>query len=456
MTQPNAHTFKQWKSSEKILFRIAFIYLMLQALPLDWKYYRNIFRADWTHLHYSTLFYIARYTPQIFSSNENGGWGLATLQDWAVILLLAVTGGLVWTYYDNKRKEYNDLYYLLRMVLRYRLAIAIVAYGFVKVFPLQLPYPSISLKNTNYGDFTDWKIAHLAYGIAPSFEVFLGLIEIFGGVLLLFRKSASIGAVIIIGMVGNVFLSNLGYNGGEAIYCLYLLIMATVIVLYDIQRWHKLIMLGKPTSPNTYMPLFYNGWKSTARLLMRGAFVLFLFTFYGYYAYALYKNGGYQYPTTKGLTNAAGFYNVREFKRNNVTLPYSLTDTVRWQNVVFENWATISIQSNKHLIPDIANTEEIFDDNEHWSFEATGSWSRQFYSYTFDSAKALLHLKNENRNYRNEELVLHFNRPTANQIILSGRNEKGDSIYVTLDRLKKIYLLDESYKIPQKRSVFDE
>ena len=53
------------------------------------------------------------------------------------------------------------------------------------------------------------------------------------------------------------------------------------------------------------------------------------------------------------------------------------------------------------------------------------------------------------------DLALHYSIADTEQIILSGVNETGDSIYVVLDKLKKIYLLDESYRIPKKRSVFD-
>src|SRR5215203_3822642 len=80
-----------WKKSALIIFRILFIYFILQAVPLDWKYYKHVFSIDWTSLHYRDLFYIARYTSQIFPGSQQG-WGLNTLADWGAILLVSIIG----------------------------------------------------------------------------------------------------------------------------------------------------------------------------------------------------------------------------------------------------------------------------------------------------------------------------------------------------------------------------
>jgi hypothetical protein len=446
----------EWTKGEKFFFRAIFLYFIIQAVPLDWKYFLNISRIEWHNFGYRDLFYLARYTPQFFDHDANAIiWGLNSLQDWLVAFTIALIGAITWTYLDRKRTDYNDLYYLMRVILRYRLALGIIAYGFIHLFPVQLPYPSLSLKNTNYGEFTDWKIASVSYGVAPGFESFLGIFEVLGGILLLHRKSASIGAVIIIGFVGNVFLSNLAYGGGETVYSLYLLTIAVPIVYYDLFRWHRIIMLGRPSLPHLYSPAFYVTWKYNARIFLRTGFFIFLILFYGSFAWASYRNGGYQYPGTAGLHNTEGLYNVSEFRLNGRILPYSLTDTFRWQDVVFEKWATLSIRSNHHPKADLSNTEEIFVADELRNYESSGSMGRHFYRYTVDSANNILQCYNKNKNGPSQKLFLHYDRPNQNRIILTGVDDRCDSIYAVLDKIKKVYLLDESYKIPQNRSVFE-
>src|SRR5436190_9375910 len=181
-----------WKSDEKTIFRIFFIYFFIQAVPLDWKFYQQLFSINWANLYYGDIFNLAHYFPRFFSVAQ-------TFDNWAIIFGIALIGGAAWTYYDrNRQTDYNRLYYWIRAIVRYRLAIGILAYGFIKLFPLQAPYPSISNLNTSYGDFNRWKIFSLSLGIVPSYEFFLGLVEVTLGLLLLYRKTASIAAFIIL------------------------------------------------------------------------------------------------------------------------------------------------------------------------------------------------------------------------------------------------------------------
>ncbi|MGV3589970.1 MAG: hypothetical protein ACO1OF_23380, partial [Adhaeribacter sp.] len=78
-TAPIHSTTGSWASWEKVLFRVAFIYFFIQAVPLNWKYYRNLFSIDWLNLHLGDIFNLSRYTPQFFASNPTAGsWGLNT------------------------------------------------------------------------------------------------------------------------------------------------------------------------------------------------------------------------------------------------------------------------------------------------------------------------------------------------------------------------------------------
>ena len=79
--------------------------------------------------------------------------------------------------------------------------------------------------------FTRWKLFSLSLGIVPGYESFLGAVEILAGLLLLNRKTASIGAFIVIIFTGNVFVSNLAYEGGEQVYSLYLIVLALFCII---------------------------------------------------------------------------------------------------------------------------------------------------------------------------------------------------------------------------------
>ncbi|RIV20036.1 DoxX family protein [Fibrisoma montanum] len=443
--QPTASP-SDWRGSEKLLFRFFFIYFIIQAVPLDWTYYRDLFAIDWTNLQYRGIFYLARYQPEFFDGPD-------TFANWAIVALIAGVGAVIWTYRDQGANHYNQLYYWLRVVVRYRLAVGLLAYGFIKLFPLQAPYPSISNLNTHYGDFTAWKLFSLSLGIVPSYESFLGLVEILGALLLLNRKTAGIGTLIILPFTGNVFVSNLAYEGGEYVYSFYLVVLALFIFAYDAVRLFRLVSLEQPTAPNRFRLVLTKPWQRTARLALKTAFVLFFVGLYGYKTYGGYRQGRYHFPQQPGLAGASGIYNVSEFRVNNNVLPYSRTDSTRWQDVVFEKWATISIKSNRPVRLDRSNTEEMYASDADRTYELAGSQGRHYYSYDVDPARQTLRLRNRNKAHAGETLTLRYSRPTPSQLILSGINEAHDSIHVVLDKVNKKYLVEEAAKAGRRGTL---
>lgn len=435
-----------WKAYEKLALRLFFIFFFIQVVPLDWKFYRDLFCVNW--LHYSGIFRLSHYIPRLADTPRYADWG--------IYLLIAATGSLIWGFLEKKngrQTNYDALYYWLRVLLRYRLAIALLAYGLIKFFPLQSPYPSISNLNTPYGDFNEWKLFSLSLGIVPGYESFLGLVEVLAAVLLLYRKTVTIGAFIVLLFTGNVFMSNLAYGGGEGVYSFFLVLIALYLFAHDVPRLVNLLAFGRPTAPDRYRPAFTQPWLKYGRLLLKTFVWLFFVVLYGAQAYAAAHHDPYQYPAAPGLAKASGIYNVREFRINHQLLPYSDTDNIRWQDVVFEKWATISIRSRRPVIPDTTNTDHIYTLDKDRTFELEGAAGRHYYSYQADTARRLLTLQNRNKHHREEQWVLHYERPNDSTIILSGANQRNDSVYVVLDRINKKYLLEEVAKKGRSRSI---
>jgi hypothetical protein len=433
-----------WSNAEMVVFRISFIYFFLLAVPLDWKYYKTVFSINWLDLHYGDFFKMAHYFPNFFGGNS--------ALNLIILLVIAVIGGLIWGQVDKEKKEYNALYYWIRVIVRYRLALGLIAYGLIKFFPLQSPLPSISNLNTQYGDFSDWKIFALSLGVVPGYQSFLGLVELMGGLLLLNRKTTLIGTLIIIPFTGNVFMSNLAYGGGEAVYSFYLILMALFLFAYDAPRFYSLLALEKPTVPNRFHPIYPVKWQQYTRVGLKLFFIFFFVILFGFKTKDGYHNDPYQYPKAPGLAKAAGIYNVAEFRINNQVLPYSPIDPVRWKDVVFEDWATLSIRSNKPVMIDSTNVEEISENDKDRAYEFLGSAGRHYYSYKIDPTLQVLNLENRNKHYPEDKFQLHYTRPDSATIILSGINSDRDSVFVRLEKINKKYLQTEIKKLGRRGS----
>lgn len=430
-----------WKQSEKIVLRFFFIFFVIQAVPLDWKWYNTLFSVNWAQLKFYDLFVLSKYAPRFFSLYGFANWGIA--------FLLAVLGTVIWSLSTRKEGNYDVLYYWLRVILRYRLAAGIIAYGLIKLFPLQMPYPSLSNLHTNYGDFFAWKIYFHTLGITQGYEVFLGAVEVLAGLLLLYRRTVTFGAGIIAGFAGNVLAANFAYDIGETVYIAYLVSIALFLLVYDVPRLFSLLALNRYTVADKFQPVFAEKGLKQLRTVLKTGFALFVILLASA-TYANYRYEPYKVPATPGLKGSYGYYNVKEFRWNNKLIPYSTTDSNRWQNVVFEKWATISIQVAKPIIIDQSAGDEFHKDDLDRNFESAGVGGRRYFSYIADTIHKTVALQNKNKHHSKEKFTLAYTWLTDSTMAVSGVNENNDSVYAVLERINRKYMLFEGRRKPVK------
>lgn len=434
--------FKEWKGWQLSLFRFFFIFLVLLSVPLDWKFYRGLFSINWLHLNFYDLLKLTKYQPQFISQENLPKFGWGGFVNWGISVAIALVGAIVWARLDSKRKEYSILYYWLRVIVRYRLAAVLITYGFIKLFPLQMPYPSLSDLLTNYGDFFAWKIYFQTLGISPNYESFLGFIEVLAAFLLFNRKTVTFGVGLIFGFIGNVAVVNGFYDVGEQVLSTYIVLIAAFLFVYDIPRLYDLLVLQIPAYANKLVPVFADKKLRDTRRVLRSAFLLFVLVF-AWKTFDNFHNDPYKIPRTPGLSKAYGYYDVKQFVLNKDTIPYSKTDHNRWQDVVFEKWSTLTIKVNRPVKIDFSSGEGYHEKDIDRNYELAGHGGRHYFYYEADTVKHTLALQNKNINERGEKLFLTYNRPNDSTIVLNGINENRDSIHVVLGRINKKYMMLE-------------
>jgi hypothetical protein len=429
-----------WSNSEKLLFRTVFAFILLLILPLDAKFWRALFSTNWGH--FQDLLRLVNYFPNFFPGHK---WGIASFVNVGLVFLASLAAAFIWSFFDRGAQNYAQLYSWLRVIVRYRLALALITYGLIQLFPLQFPKLTISDLNTNYADFLPWKIYYLTNSAAAAhYEETVGLFEVLSGLLLLWRRLATIGAVIAIAVLLNVVVVNFAYQLGDHVYATFLFGLAALLVLKDAGRIFDLLVLRRKAraerddlaSPSQYR---------TVRLAVRAAVLLFFFVF-TVETYAAYRTNSWPYPNTAGLTGAAGLYNVKEFSINGNSLPYSLVDPVRWQNVVFEKWNTISIRIHRPVTIHLANPEIAVLPSDDRDYEFAGNGGRHFYSYTVDSQQGHIHLAGKNN--PNENYSFTLSRPSAEELVLAGTDALGNKLNITLEKVDKQYLLEKGRRKP--------
>jgi hypothetical protein len=431
-----------WKPIEKIVFRFFFTFFILLILPLDQKFFSSFFTEGVDF--FFSLFAWANYAPTFISQEAS-----IQIIDLLFVAAISIIITIFWSWKQKEVKNYNNLYQLLRVVLRYKLAAIFLVYAFIKIFPLQIPFPTLSELNTPYGHFTPAKVFELTVGVAKArYQETIGLLELAAVLLLLFRRTATLGAITAAGILLNIVLAAFAYETGDQIYTSYLFGVAIFLMVYDLPRMYQLL-LEKPVKPNQKKFILKDGWQTKTRVVLKSSFFV-IGCFYAVSAYSKYKNEPYALPQTAALSDAYGFYNVEEFKLNNETIPYSLTHPERWKNVVFEKWGTLSIDQAQDFPVDpywggVKNLDAI-----DRTFESSGTSGRKYFDYQVDEKEQILHLQNKNKQARDEKLTLQYFRPDDQTIIISGQNADADSIHAVLRKVDKKYLLLEGRRKPIK------
>jgi hypothetical protein len=428
---------KPWGTFKKIAFRIGFIFFILMSIPTGAQWYQNAFGINWLRPHYRDIYDIARFSPNYSgffgakNSFEDGGGAAAAPDDakagkhqkgknnkiekpaakqaeraqrgffedyteWGIAFLIAVVGGLIWTAFDRKRQEYNILYYWLRVVVRYRAGVGIIGFGFTKLFPTQMPYPSLGLLNTDFGDFTTQKIYWLSVGIVPWYQVFGGVVEILAGTLLFFRKTTTYGALLLAAALGDITYVNYAYDGGVHVYAFYFVLLGGFLFADDLPNLYRLLIKEQHTVPVRYYPDLSKGWPKYTRIGLKALTFIIFFGILTYTEVINFKYDPYKQPSTAGVRTLRGNYNVTEFRINNKVIPYSPLDTVRWQQVTFENWTTLTFKINKPVLLDLSNGGGSPMKDIQRTFEITGTAGGQHaFHYYVDTIDHVLYLQDK-------------------------------------------------------------
>ncbi|HMO62828.1 MAG TPA: hypothetical protein PKC39_10880 [Ferruginibacter sp.] len=455
-----------WTWWEKFLFRILFVFTALMLLPIDPDWYTQFFESKSFFWYLSS---IAGYRTNIFQvSTESGRWGLAAYVNWGAAAAAAIVIALIWTLIvrKSKRISYNKLYYWTRVAIRYRIALGLIAFGFLKVYPMQMPYPSLSNFLTDFGDYNTYKIYWQHVGISTWYQVLLGWVEVIGGVLMFFRPTIFIGALINAGVLFNIAHANFGYDGGVHVYSSFFVLFSVILLIPYLRDLWKLFIQKKDTTLALYQPVWDTKKKKLIAYSVKAAFVLLFTIVYGALRYDVHYNQGYlKEPVTPGLSNAAGYYNVTEFRLNDEVIPFNPLDSVRWQSVIFEKWSTLVYKVNKPFSISLANgtpSEKDVDRNYELAGIAGG---QRFLYYEADTIKKVLYLTDKNkgerqgrgrrerRNQRRAErdgkkkpekplFTWSYERPSDTRIILKGQNEKKQSLYVVLDKIERPFPIE--------------
>lgn len=339
----------EWPVWQRVLFRFFFIYFVLQVEPWDW--FRAIPGVSWLLRPYGRLVDWAVHASNarvfhvrdtLVMVNGSGDTSWAWTQVW-LYLSLAAIGCVLWSVLDRKRAQYERLAFWLRMIVRYYVATAALSYGIIKLFLLQMPFPSLSQLATPLGDLLPMRFSWLFIGYSAPYQFFSGAMETTAGLLLLYRRTVTAGLFAATGAFLNVMMINLSYDVPVKIYASHLFFASVFLLALDAPRLVRLLVLNQPVpATSAYDPKFTFAWQRWGAIGVK-IFLLFQFLIFPL------KNGWQRYksfnaPAAPGPF-ATGVYDVRRYVVNHDTIPAAIADTLRWRDVIIDNSGAGSINT---------------------------------------------------------------------------------------------------------------
>jgi uncharacterized membrane protein YphA (DoxX/SURF4 family) len=248
--EPSINAAFHWSFSKKLAFRFFCLLFVLYIFfnPNGFLPYADVAFDYYIKPFHGIIPWIGKNILHLSSditvfTNGSGD----TTYDFVVVFFIAIisaAGCIIWSLLDRKRKSYNNLYYWLTAIVRYYLAFTLFSYGFVKIYKLQFPSPSPHRLLEPFGNASPMGLAWTFVGYSQGYNYFTGFGEVIGGLLLLFKRTTTLGALLALVIVGNIMAINYCFDIPVKLLSTALVIMSLFLLARDIKRLTNFFILN--------------------------------------------------------------------------------------------------------------------------------------------------------------------------------------------------------------------
>lgn len=327
-----------WSKISKLVFRFLCLYFTLYVLLM---FTASFFETPFKWIGSKVLGITYEYSTNGQGSGDTTFAYVTTFINFCLAVLFLI----VWTLLDRKRPSYNKLFYWFLVLLRVTLVLAMLLYGLVKIFKVQFPSASLTRLLEPLGNFSPMGLAWTYMGYSKGFNVFVGFMEVLGGLLLIPRRTQTLGAFIVMGVMTQVAMMNLFFDIPVKLFSIHLILMALIIFMTDIKRFVGVFIKNKsvteyqyyhPINDKTYHKVIF--WLKTIGLVVVAGLMSMNF-------YSVEQSRG----DYKEKPLLYGIWEAKLFVKNNDTLAPLVTDSERWRYLIIDNKdrATVKTMDDK-------------------------------------------------------------------------------------------------------------
>jgi hypothetical protein len=415
-----------WSTAQKVAFRFFMLFFILYIFfnPNGVLPYSDNLQAIYIQPFYKLVPWIGAHIlhldkPIIIAITGSGD----TVCDYIILLFIFVTsivGTAVWSITGRNTSNYNKLLYWLIVIIRYYVAITMICYGLYKIIKLQFPAPSFSRLLEPVGKLSPMGLAWTYMGYSRGFNYFTGSAEIITALLLFFRKTSPLGAIVGLAVAINIMAINYCFDVPVKLLATMLVIMCIFLILRDARRLISFFFGNRETLPsNIAARRFKARWKNTTLIVIKYILIFYVLCFGLVDALAREK----QFGGKAKKPPLYGIYNVEAFIKNRDTLKPLTTDTTRWRNFMISRDGSAQIQM---MDDSISNYSFKCDLKKHTVVAHTDADTTHKFHLMYNLTKpGLAELKNFKGVNKND---------TATYLVIKGVWKK-DSVEVWMRRL---------------------
>ncbi|WP_369830954.1 DoxX family protein [Mycobacterium sp. NS-7484] len=256
------------------------------------------------------------------------------------LLVVAIACTAAWSLMDRRRRDYARLWAWFLTFLRLCVAGQMLFYGFAKLVPTQMPAPPLAALLRPYGDFSPASVLWLQVGSSYPYEMTLGAVEVLAGVLLFAPRTATLGALLGVASMVQVFLLNMTFDVPVKILSGHLLLMGLVLLAPQYRRLADFLVLQRDTTPARQPELFAHARANTiaARVqVLLGIWMIAGCVLTSWQSWTEY-GGGRDKPELYGI------WTVSRFDVDGEAVAPLTSDQQRWQRVVFDTPEVMTYQ----------------------------------------------------------------------------------------------------------------
>jgi hypothetical protein len=173
-----------------------------------------------------------------------------------------------------------------------------------------------------YRPFALWRFV----GSSGPYMVFSGVMECLGAYMLFWRRTTTLGSILLATVLVNVVMLNFCYGVPIKRLSVTLLALALFLELHNIRRVLDFVLSHRPTAPLELRPFPMSRRYDIARRVVK---TLWIVSTTGLVAWGMARARAMPLPKLWGV------YDVEELRRNDVAAPLVITDAKIWQQVAF-------------------------------------------------------------------------------------------------------------------------